>query len=79
MDKHLRNLKYFGQTVVVAFTRYGDDSEEEVDYIRTHCEKKGVGFAVNNAFTDGGEGLSLIHIYSIPCWSSTARTRSLSL
>ena len=56
MDKHLRNLRYFGQTVVVAFNRYGDDSEEEVDYIRTHCEKKGVGFAVNNAFTDGGEG-----------------------
>ena len=56
MDKHLRNLKYFGQTVVVAFNRYGDDSDEEVDYIRTHCEKKGVGFAVNNAFTDGGEG-----------------------
>ncbi len=41
MDKHLRNLRYFGQTVVVAFNRYGDDSEEEVDYIRTHCEKKG--------------------------------------
>lgn len=40
MDKHLRNLKYFGQTVVVAFNRYGDDSDEEVDYIRTHCEKK---------------------------------------
>ena len=56
MDKHLRNLRYFGQTVVVAFNCYGDDSEEEVDYIRTHCEKKGVGFAVNNAFTDGGEG-----------------------
>ena len=25
MDKHLRNLRYFGQTVVVAFNRYGDD------------------------------------------------------
>ena len=65
MDKHLRNLRYFGQTVVVAFNRYGDDSEEEVDYIRTHCEKKGVGFAVNNAFTDGGEGAveSLIRFF----------------
>ena len=56
MDKHLRNLQSFGQQVVVAFNRYGDDTEEEIDYVRRHCEKKGVGFAVNNAFVEGGEG-----------------------
>lgn len=56
MDKHLRNLHSFGQQVVVAFNRYGDDSNEEITYVRQHCEDQGVGFAVNNAFTDGGEG-----------------------
>ena len=56
MDKHLRNLHSFGQQVVVAFNRYGDDSNEEIAYVRQHCEDQGVGFAVNNAFTDGGEG-----------------------
>ena len=56
MDKHLRNLKSFGQTVVVAFNRYGDDTQEEIDFIRQHCAEQGVGFAVNNAFVEGGEG-----------------------
>ena len=56
MDKHLRNLESFGQTVLVAFNRYGDDTQEEIDFLRTHCAEKGVAFAVNNAFTQGGEG-----------------------
>lgn len=56
MDKHLENLSKFGQSVVVAFNRYGDDVEEEIDYVRTHCAERGVGFAVNNAFVEGGAG-----------------------
>ena len=56
MDKHLENLAQFGQTVVVAFNRYGDDVQEEIDYVRQHCAEKGIGFAVNNAFVEGGEG-----------------------
>ncbi len=56
MDKHLENLAKFGQTVVVAFNRYGDDTEEEIDFVRQHCAEQGVGFAVNNAFVEGGKG-----------------------
>ena len=56
MDKHLENLAKFGQSVVVAFNRYGDDTQEEIDYVRQHCAEKGIGFAVNNAFVEGGEG-----------------------
>ena len=56
MDKHLENLAKFGQTVVVAFNRYGDDTEEEIDFVRQHCAEKGIGFAVNNAFVEGGAG-----------------------
>ena len=56
MDKHLENLAQFGQTVVVAFNRYGDDVQEEIDFVRQHCADKGIGFAVNNAFVEGGEG-----------------------
>ncbi|MBO7320686.1 MAG: formate--tetrahydrofolate ligase, partial [Bacteroidales bacterium] len=56
MDKHLDNLASFGQSVVVAFNRYGDDVAEEIEYVRAHCEERGVGFAVNNAFTEGGAG-----------------------
>ena len=57
LDKHIRNLRSFGQTVVVAFNRFASDTDEEVEAIRHHCEEKlGVGFAVNNAFAKGGEG-----------------------
>lgn len=56
MDKHLDNLATFGQSVVVAFNRYGDDVADEIEYVRAHCAQRGVGFAVNNAFTEGGAG-----------------------
>ena len=57
LDKHVRNLRSFGQTVVVAFNRFASDTDEEVEAIRRHCEEKlGVGFAINNAFAEGGEG-----------------------
>ena len=56
MDKHLQNLAQFGQSVVVAFNRYGDDVQDESDFVRQHCAEQGIGFAVNNAFVEGGEG-----------------------
>ena len=57
IDKHIRNLQSFGQTVVVAFNRFASDTDEEVAMVRHHCEKVlGVGFAINNAFAEGGEG-----------------------
>ena len=56
MDKHLENLAKFGQSVVVAFNRYGDDTDEEIETVRQHCKEMGVGFAVNNAFVEGGKG-----------------------
>ncbi|WP_321480368.1 formate--tetrahydrofolate ligase [uncultured Bacteroides sp.] len=56
MDKHIRNLRSFGQTVIVAFNKYASDTDEEVALLQAHCAELGVGFAVNNAFLEGGEG-----------------------
>lgn len=56
LDKHIENLRSFGQTIVVAFNRYANDTEEEIEAVRRHCTTMGVGFAVNNAFTEGGAG-----------------------
>ncbi len=56
MDRHIRNLQQFGQTVVVAFNRYGFDTNEEIDLVRNHCQELGIGFAVNNAYAEGGKG-----------------------
>lgn len=56
LDKHLRNLQSFGQTVVVVFNKYNGDTEEEMNYVRQHCAELGVGCEVNNAYALGGEG-----------------------
>lgn len=56
LEKHLDNLAMFGQTVVVAFNKYDFDREEEIDLVRQYCNRKGVRFAVNEAFYKGGEG-----------------------
>lgn len=56
LDKHIENIKSFGQSVVVALNRYAFDTDEELDLIKQHCVAKGVGFAINEAFAQGGEG-----------------------
>ena len=56
LDKHVRNLRAFGQTVIVAFNKFASDTDEEMELLRRHCEELGVGFAINNAFSEGGEG-----------------------
>ena len=56
LDRHIENLKKFGQSVVVSFNRYATDTDYELEILRKHCANAGVGFAVNNAFMEGGDG-----------------------
>ncbi len=56
MDKHIRNLQGFGQTVLVCFNRFAQDTEQEIQLVRDHCRELGVPFALNNAFAQGGSG-----------------------
>lgn len=56
MDKHIHNLQSFGQTVVVCINRFPTDTDEELQLIQEHCQKLGVGCAINTAFVDGGKG-----------------------
>lgn len=56
LEKHIQNMQSFGQSIVVAFNKYASDTADEIEIIRNFCREKGVGFAVNNAFAEGGEG-----------------------
>lgn len=56
LDKHIENLKSFGQEVVVTFNRYATDTDEEIALVADHCQKLGVGFAMNSVFAEGGKG-----------------------
>lgn len=56
LSRHVVNLHRFGQSVVVCFNRFASDTDKEIDICRQHCKVLGVGFAVNNAFNEGGKG-----------------------
>lgn len=56
LDKHIESMKSFGQQVIVTFNRFATDTDEEIALVAEHCEEKGVGFAMNNVFAEGGEG-----------------------
>ena len=56
LDKHIKNLQSFGQTVVVSFNKYASDTEEEINLVKEHCAELGVPFSLNNAWAEGGEG-----------------------
>ena len=56
LDRHIRNLRSFGQSVVVCFNKYASDTDVEIEMVKEHCRQIGVPFALNNAFAEGGEG-----------------------
>jgi formate--tetrahydrofolate ligase len=56
LDRHIRNLRSFGQSVVVCFNKYASDTDVEIEMVKEHCRQIGVPFALNNAFAEGGAG-----------------------
>jgi len=56
MEKHIENLRSFGQSVVVALNKYDTDSDQEIDIVRERCAALDVPFAVNNAYSEGAAG-----------------------
>ena len=56
LDKHIENIKLFGQSVIVTFNRFASDTDEEIALVAEHCREMGVGFCMNNVFADGGKG-----------------------
>ena len=57
LDRHVANLRSFGQTVIVVFNRFATDTDEEMALLRQHCEEElKAPFVINNAFAEGGEG-----------------------
>ena len=56
LDAHIENIAKFGLPVVVAINAFPTDTEEEMAFIRKHCEEKGVRVALSEVFAKGGEG-----------------------
>ena len=57
LDRHVTNLRSFGQSVVVVFNRFATDTDEEMALLHQHCEEVlKAPFVINNAYAEGGEG-----------------------
>ena len=57
LDRHIANIRSFGQSVVVVFNRFATDTDEEMELVRSYCENElNAPFVINNAFAKGGEG-----------------------
>ncbi|MBR0036543.1 MAG: formate--tetrahydrofolate ligase [Bacteroidales bacterium] len=57
LDRHVRNLQGFGQTVLVAFNRFANDTDDEIQCLINHCQQElGVRCVINDGFLRGGEG-----------------------
>ncbi len=57
LDRHVANMQSFGQTVLIAFNRYANDTDEEIRCLIDHCEEElGIQCVINDGFARGGEG-----------------------
>ena len=56
LDKHIENIRCFGEPPVVALNRFAGDSEQEIDVVRRRCADLAVPFAVSDHHAGGGKG-----------------------
>ncbi len=56
LEKHIENIKQYGLPLVVAINAFAQDTQEELEAIRSHCAAHGVNVALSEVFAKGGEG-----------------------
>jgi formate--tetrahydrofolate ligase len=56
LEKHVENIRTFGEPPIVALNRFGSDTEEEVEVVRRRCAELGVPFAASDHHARGGAG-----------------------
>ncbi len=56
LEKHIENLHKYGVPVVVTLNSFLSDTEAELAYVRSFCEKRGCEFAVSEVWEHGGDG-----------------------
>lgn len=56
LEKQIENMKKYDIPVVVAINKFLTDSDEEIEYIKSFCDKLGVKVALSDVWAKGGEG-----------------------
>lgn len=57
LQKHIQNAGKYGLTPIVAINHFATDSEEEIAFIKSECEKLGIKAILADEFLYGGEGM----------------------
>ncbi len=60
LEKHIAIVRSFGLPAVVAINRFPNDTDAELETLRTFCESRGAAFALSEAFAKGGEGAAAL-------------------
>jgi formate--tetrahydrofolate ligase len=56
LEKHVENVRRFGEVPIVALNLFPGDTEEEIAQVRGRCEDLGAAFAVAEHYAAGGDG-----------------------
>ncbi len=56
LEKHVENIRHFGESPVVALNRFAGDDATEIEIVRRRCDELGVPFAVSDHHARGGDG-----------------------
>ncbi|MFV0484393.1 MAG: formate--tetrahydrofolate ligase [Bacteroidales bacterium] len=56
LEKHIENIKKYNLTPVVAINKFTSDSDEELNFIKSHSKELGVEAEIADVWGQGGEG-----------------------
>lgn len=57
LEKHVDNMKKFGNNVMIVLNKYSNDSEQEIKVVSDFASSIDVSFSVSTAYTDGSFGI----------------------
>ncbi len=56
LQKHVENIRDFGLPAVIALNRFPDDTDSEIDTLRSFCDERGLSMEVSDVFAEGSKG-----------------------
>jgi len=56
LEKHIENIKLFGLPLVVAINKFSQDTQKDINQVKTFCQKLGVKAISSEVWEKGGRG-----------------------
>lgn len=56
LERHIENISKYTKNIVVCINKFGDDTEEELNFIKDYVEKLGYKVFTSTSYVNGGEG-----------------------